>query len=409
MDKDTPPGLNRVSRLLFGVLALLSVGALSYTLTSGIPVLAEDKLQLLQPLLAASSVLFSLLWWLSLRRALNQHHHYAQQCYQQQTQWQTALQQLAEGDLITTEETPEVICTAMEPIRQLVKKTRAVHLQLLNCSHETQSSTLRLQETTAHQQDQMSQALTQHQALAQQLRQCVVQAQGAQAKATHVQQELTQLVSTDETTGLADLQQSQQTAAEHLQQAETKTQTIQQQISLIGDLADQSNILALNTAMQAALAGEAGRAFRVVSDEVQRLAQQASNTTRQIGDLLQTIQTHQQAGQQQLQHQAEQLAVYAQADARQQQQLTQLHADGTGLVEPLTAWCAAAEQQTDAMRLLGDHLHIIDTVGQQTTEGVTQTAEATSALNAQIAPLEAALAACQPSSSQTSPVLSATA
>jgi twitching motility protein PilJ len=69
------------------------------------------------------------------------------------------------------------------------------------------------------------------------------------------------------------------------------SQEIGEIVELISDITEQTNVLALNAAIQAAAAGEAGRGFSVVAEEVQRLAERSGQATRRIGAIVKTIQT----------------------------------------------------------------------------------------------------------------------
>jgi twitching motility protein PilJ len=68
------------------------------------------------------------------------------------------------------------------------------------------------------------------------------------------------------------------------------SQEIGEIVNLISDITEQTNVLALNAAIQAASAGEAGHGFSVVAEEVQRLAERSAEATRQIGTLVNAIQ-----------------------------------------------------------------------------------------------------------------------
>lgn len=91
--------------------------------------------------------------------------------------------------------------------------------------------------------------------------------------------------------GMTNIREQIQETAKRIKRLGESSQEIGDIVGLITDIADQTNILALNAAIQAAMAGEAGRGFAVVADEVQRLAERVGKATRQIELLVNTIQT----------------------------------------------------------------------------------------------------------------------
>lgn len=91
--------------------------------------------------------------------------------------------------------------------------------------------------------------------------------------------------------GMNNIREQIQETSKRIKRLGESSQEIGEIIGLITDIADQTNILALNAAIQASTAGEAGRGFAVVADEVQRLAERAGNATKQVEGLIRTIQS----------------------------------------------------------------------------------------------------------------------
>lgn len=91
--------------------------------------------------------------------------------------------------------------------------------------------------------------------------------------------------------GMNDIREQIQETAKRIKRLGESSQEIGEIVKLISDITEQTNVLALNAAIQAASAGEAGRGFTVVAEEVQRLAERSAEATKHIGAIVRSIQS----------------------------------------------------------------------------------------------------------------------
>ncbi len=153
------------------------------------------------------------------------------------------------------------------------------------------------------------------------------------------------------------------------------SQEIGEITELISDITEQTHVLALNAAIQAAAAGEAGRGFSVVAEEVQRLAERSADATRQIASLVKTIQTDTQDAVAAMERSTQGVVAGAQLSDSAGAALTQIDLVSRRLADLIEQISDAAAREAEAANAVAGNIRHIFTVTEQTGEGTRSTAQ----------------------------------
>lgn len=211
------------------------------------------------------------------------------------------LADLADGDL-TTEATvtedftgaiADSINFAIDQMRGLVKAIRDTAVQVASSASEAQGTAMNLADSSENQAQEIAGASAAINEMAVSIDQV---SSNAAESATVAERSVTIAkkgsdVVNNTINGMDTIREQIQETSKRIKRLGESSQEIGDIVSLINDIADQTNILSLNAAIQASMAGDAGRGFAVVADEVQRLAERSSAATKQIEALVKTTQT----------------------------------------------------------------------------------------------------------------------
>lgn len=152
-------------------------------------------------------------------------------------------------------------------------------------------------------------------------------------------------------------------------------------VNLINDIADQTNILALNAAIQASMAGEAGRGFAVVADEVQRLAERSANATRQIEVLVKTIQADTNEAVSSMESTTAEVVKGTKLAQDAGEALEEVQGVSHTLADLIQSISNAAQQQAVSAGHISGIMNVIQDITSQTSSGTLETARSVSRLN----------------------------
>jgi twitching motility protein PilJ len=174
--------------------------------------------------------------------------------------------------------------------------------------------------------------------------------------------------------GMNEIRTQIQETSKRIKRLGESSQEIGEIVELISDITEQTNVLALNAAIQAASAGEAGRGFSVVAEEVQRLAERSGEATKQIAAIVKTIQTDTHDAVAAMEHSTHGVVEGAKLSDAAGQALNEISSVSQDLARLIQAISSDTKAQADIATHVADSMQDILRITGQTTTSTQQTA-----------------------------------
>jgi len=291
---------------------------------------------------------------------------------------------LADGDLtvaatVTEDFTGAIadsINYSIDQLRDLVGTINQTAVQVSGAAQETQATAMHLAEASEHQAQEIAGASAAINEMAVSIDQVSANAAESSAVAERsvaIASKGNEVVH-NTITGMDNIREQIQDTSKRIKRLGESSQEIGDIVSLINDIADQTNILALNAAIQASMAGDAGRGFAVVADEVQRLAERSSAATKQIEALVKTIQTDTNEAVISMEQTTSEVVRGARLAQDAGVALEEIEKVSKSLAALIQNISNAARQQASSAGHISNTMNVIQEITSQTSSGTTATA-----------------------------------
>ncbi len=292
---------------------------------------------------------------------------------------------LADGDLTASATVTEdftgaiadAINFAIDQMRVLVSSINDTAVQVSSAAQETQATAMHLAEASEHQAQEIAGASAAINEMAVSIDQVSANASESSAVAERsvaIANKGSEVVQST-ISGMDNIREQIQETSKRIKRLGESSQEIGDIISLITDIADQTNILSLNAAIQASMAGDAGRGFAVVADEVQRLAERSAAATKQIEALVKTIQNDTNEAVISMEQTTTEVVRGARLAQDAGVALEEIESVSNNLAELIQNISNAARQQASSAGHISNTMNVIQEITSQTSAGKTATAK----------------------------------